>query len=161
MLPADLAMEGDDSAIFLRILEPKAKRRGLGKVQHAKIEDSLVCRFLSRYLADLNLDEQIFSGAPSSFRRRWDSVLQALDVPLSLQITPGGLRPGGTVELYRRGKPIQDILWALRLKSLETLQHYLQEVSTEVTMVDLPAAAKTSILSASSMYCFFLESAVS
>ena len=90
VLPSDLAMDIPSGAIFLRIVEPKAKRRGLGKVQHAKIEDSLVCRFLSRYLAELNLDEQIFSGAPSSFRRRWDAVLKALDVPASLEITPGG-----------------------------------------------------------------------
>ncbi len=161
VLPIDLALDTADGSIFLRIVDPKAKRRGLGKIQHAKIEDSLVCRFLSRYLGGVDLDEHIYSGAPSTFRRRWDLVLKALDVPAHLQITPGGLRPGGTVELYRRGKPIQDILWSLRLKNLETLQHYLQEVSTDITMVDLPSAAKSNVLSASSMYRFLLESAVS
>ena len=38
-----------------------------------------------------------------------------------------------------------DILWALRLKNVETLQHYLQEISTQITMFDLSPAAKVSI----------------
>lgn len=61
------------------------------------------------------------------------------------------------MELYRRGTAILDILWALRLKNVETLQHYLQEVSTKITLLDLPILAKNNITALSSMYPFFVS----
>ena len=61
------------------------------------------------------------------------------------------------MHLYRSGTPILDILWALRLKNVETLQHYLQEISTQITMVDLPPAAKSNVIIFAEMYPFFLS----
>ncbi len=93
----------------------------------------------------LDGSDRVFPGTPGSFRRRWDLILKGLKIPVSVNLTPGSLRPGGTVELYRKGVGIHDILWALRLKHVETLQHYLQEVSTDLTLFDLPTDAKHTI----------------
>lgn len=50
-----------------------------------------------------------------------------------------------------------DILWALRLKNVETLQHYLQEISTQITMFDLSPAAKVSIVAFADFFHFALS----
>ena len=72
-------------------------------------------------------------------------------------LTPGCLRAGGTVELYRQGMQIMDILWSLRLKNLETLQHYLQEISTQVTMIDLPWEFRSGILNLAKIFQHFIS----
>ena len=144
VLPMDLA-SSSESAVFLRIGNPKSKRRGLGKIQHVKIDHHGVSSFLQRVLGLLDGDAPVFPGTPGSFRRRWNMLLKGLKIPDDVRLTPGSLRPGGTVELYRKGVGIHDILWALRLKHVETLQHYLQEVSTEMTLFDLPKCAKLTI----------------
>eukprot|EP00438_Fugacium_kawagutii_P011433 Skav235906 [mRNA] locus=scaffold256:299189:305925:- [translate_table: standard] len=148
VFPADVGQV--DGPIFYRIQKPKPGRRGMGRVQHTKILPVDVCVFLTAKLFDLQGDAFIYPGSASSFRTRWDRLLRALEVPLVANLTPGGLRAGGTVELYRRGTPIADILWTLRLKNIETLQHYLQEISTQITMVDLPSRCKLLV------HCFGL-----
>ena len=61
------------------------------------------------------------------------------------------------MELYRQGTPILDILWSLRLKNIETLQHYLQEISTEITMIDLPVPCRDLIRNLNSLFPHFLS----
>ena len=155
VFPRDLSQ--DDGPLFLRISKPKPGRRGMGRVQHAKILDSAVIGFLDRLLGDCHPSSMIYPGSPAAFRSRWNKLLVALSVPLCFDLTPGGLRGGGTVHLYRAGLPITDILWVLRLKNIETLQHYLQEISTEITMVDLPAEAKRLIRSFANLFLFCLS----
>ena len=144
VLPMDVA-SASECAVFLRINHPKSRMRGLGKIQHVKISHEGVSGFLQRQLGYLDGSDRVFPGTPGSFRRRWDLILKGLKIPVSVNLTPGSLRPGGTVELYRKGVGIHDILWALRLKHVETLQHYLQEVSTDLTLFDLPTDAKHTI----------------
>ena len=144
VLPSDLGAE-PGSPCYLRILKPKPGRRGLGRTQHAKVRDTHSSHILSDILGQLKPEERIFPGSGGSFRTRWDHLLRRLKVPGDCNFSPGCLRAGGTVHLYQLGVPIMDILWALRLKNLETLQHYLQEISTQVTMIDLPYDCKALI----------------
>lgn len=144
VLPIDIGTEAG-SPCYLRILKPKPGRRGMGRTQHAKVRDSLASFLLGRILGQLRPEERVFPGSGGAFRTRWDYLLLKLKVPSDCNFTPGCLRAGGTVNLYQQGVPIVDILWALRLKNLETLQHYLQEISTQVTMIDLPNETKTLI----------------
>lgn len=148
VFPGDVGQE--EGPIFYRIQKPKPGRRGLGRVQHTKILPKEVCDFLVLRLFSLQGEAFIYPGSAASFRTRWDKILRALQVPMSAGLTPAGLRAGGSVELYRRGTPIADILWTLRLKNIETLQHYLQEISTQITMVDLPEKCKLLV------HCFGL-----
>lgn len=156
LLPSDIgASEG--TSCFLRILKPKPGRRGLGRVQHAKIVDRDACIFLSRIFGDLDATDLLYPGSTGAFRTRWDKLLQHLGVPVRCKLTPGSMRAGGTVHLYRLGTPIVDILWALRLRNLETLQHYLQEISTEITLIDLPAQTRGLVTSLSIMFPHFIS----
>ena len=156
VLPEDI---GDvlGSPCFLKISRPKPGRRGLGRVQHAKIRDAQVSKFLSDTFRSCIGSEYLYPGSGGAFRTRWNTLLRVLGVPGHFHFTPGCLRAGGTVYLYKQGTPIMDILWMLRLKNLETLQHYLQEISTEVTMIDLPVEAKSLISSLSLLFAFSLS----
>ena len=76
----------------------------------------------------------------------------------SADLTPAGLRAGGTVELYRRGTSILDtVFFGLFDSNVEALQHYLQEVSTKITLLDLLDMAKSNIIALSSMYDFYVS----
>ena len=156
ILPEDIDGESG-SACFLRVSKPKPGRRGLGRVQHCKVNDYYVSKFLSKVFWMVPRTEGLYPGSSSAFRYRWNFILQKLDVPGVSLLTPGCLRASGTVELYRKGMPIMDILWALRLKNLETLQHYLQEISTQITMIDLPARARFLILNLAKLFPHFLS----
>eukprot|EP00438_Fugacium_kawagutii_P027913 Skav231459 [mRNA] locus=scaffold1847:913848:918299:- [translate_table: standard] len=156
ILPEDVgATKG--SACFLRICKPKPGRRGMGRVQHVKIQDPSISVFLSHVLSPLLSTEYIYPGTSGAFRTRWNKLLLSLGIPLSTKITPGCLRAGGTVELYKQGMPIMDILWRLRLKNLETLQHYLQEISTDITMIDFPAPTRLLIQNMSFIFDHFIS----
>lgn len=144
ILRSDLCMSSSKD-VFLRIVDPKPGRRGLGS-------------FLDSVFGSLDGEALLFNGTPSSFRSRWTKVLVALKTLTTFRITLAGLRAGGAVELYRQGRTIHDIFWALRLRHLVSLLRYLQEVSTSVRTRDLPIDAKTInyhfMLPSFSLYCY-------
>ncbi len=156
VLPEDLGAPAG-SPCFLKVSKPKPGRRGMGRVQHCKIRDHFVSCFLSSNLVHVSGSELLYPGSPSAFRYRWNFLLRSLLVPSGISLTPGCLRAGGTVELYRQGMPIMDILWSLRLKNLETLQHYLQEISTQITMIDLPWESRSLILNLAKLFNHFIS----
>eukprot|EP00438_Fugacium_kawagutii_P019762 Skav203652 [mRNA] locus=scaffold2755:23567:26983:+ [translate_table: standard] len=155
VLGQDVGEDGSD-VCFLQINKPKPGRRGLGRTQHARIRGSEICRYLARVFGPLKGSEALYPGSAGAFRTRWNTVLRQLGVPSHFNLTPGCLRAGGTVYLYKLGTPIMDLLWFLRLKNVETLQHYLQEISTEVTMIDLPEDSRMLIKFFSFLYSHFL-----
>eukprot|EP00438_Fugacium_kawagutii_P034813 Skav226550 [mRNA] locus=scaffold421:226537:230826:- [translate_table: standard] len=150
VFPSDIGES--EGPIFFRIQKPKPGRRGLGRVQHTKINSSAAIRILCKALENLPSEAAVYPGSSAAFRTRWNKLLGGLLIPPSAGITPAGLRAGGTVHLYRHGTPIADILWTLRLRNIETLQHYLQEISTQITMVDLPLRSKELVKAFS---CYF------
>jgi hypothetical protein len=154
VLPCDLG--NVSGPCYLRIQKPKPGRRGMGRIQHAKVAPADVVEFLNKVYRKHGPDVPLYGGTPSAFRLRWNKLLVALNVSKNAGITPGGLRAGGTVELYRRGVPILDILWALRLKHVETLQHYLQEIATQITMIDLPLETRVKVACLHELYPHFL-----
>ena len=156
ILPEDID-ESAGSPCFLCVSKPKPGRRGLGRVQHCKVSDYHVSLFLSKVFSAVRGHEAIYPGTSNAFRYRWNFLLRRLEVPSTTLLTPGCLRASGTVELYRKGMPIMDILWTLRLKNLETLQHYLQEISTQITMIDLPSKSRFLILNLSKLFPHFIE----
>ena len=119
----------DDNRFYLCIREPKSRGRG-PKVQHVAVnfEGGLRHFFLTVWRGLKNSDK-LFPGSAWLYRRRWDSLLAALNIPADLRLTPGGLRGGGAVAAYRRGDQVSEIQWRMRLQHLGTLAFYLQEVS--------------------------------
>ena len=97
-------------------------------------------------------DAPLLPLSPSAFRRRWDFLLKSLAVPKSFGLTPGGLRGGGAVSQYIAGCHITDLMWRMRIRTQDTLAHYLQEATTLTSLAALPAQATASVSSAAALY---------
>ena len=147
LLPRDLVVE-NPAVVFLRIKKPKSRRRGLGLIQHAKISDLAVARFLDRVFGPLPRKEPLLLGSSSSFRRRWDHLLSLLDIPEKIGLTPASLRSGGAVRAYRADEELTKILWRMRIKDIETLQHYLQELGAISVFQELSRSSQQKISTA-------------
>ena len=89
--------------------------------------------------------ETLYPASPGTYRRRWDLLLSHLGVPKSIGLTPGALRGGGAVFSYHEGAQISEILWLMRLKSLITLESYLQETAALNVMQQLPNSVQSSV----------------
>ena len=134
-LPVDL-LEG--SAAFLRLEKPKTARRGRGRIQHLKITDTAALYAAELSLAGLLPWNSLFSGSPAAYRKCWISLLYSFEIPSDLALTPGGLRGGAAVAAYRKGIPITELLWRMRLLQLATLESYLQECAAQTVLPRLP-----------------------
>ena len=135
--------------VFLTIINPKTARRGGALVQHIRVTGISVAAQLESTLGPLPGDSGIFGDAVDNgpkFRRLWDRVLNALQVPPSCGLLPGGIRGGGAVSAYDSDLPLENLLWRMRLASRTTLEHYLQEVSAINALGPVSKAAKADIL---------------
>ena len=156
LLPADMMFESE--AAFLLLRQTKTMYRQSAKVQHLKIVNEYVVELLTLAFRDADRDEHLFHGSPQVYRQRWNFLLKLLHIDSSLRITPGGLRGGGAVAWYRRGGGISDLLWAMRLKNISTLESYLQEVSAISLLTDLSFDARHSLRCAAALYCHLKHS---
>lgn len=143
LLPADAGIE--ENLFFLRVGAPKPGRRGRGKVQHARVTDELTVRLVIKLFSEMPAEQQLYPVAPATYRRRWDKLLQALSVPRAIGLTPGCLRAGGACYMYYQSMPISNILWAMRLKQIGTLEHYLQEAAAVNTLQQMKPATRQQI----------------
>ena len=149
VLPAEACLQ--EEVCFVCIRAPKSGRRGKGRIQHSKICDSQVVRLVAAVFQDLEPDAPLYPSSASSYRRRWDKIAEALALPAELQITPGSLRPGGTIFLYHSGLPIADLMWRLRLRNISTLESYLQETGASNIFAALPVQVKHNVQHCSEM----------
>jgi hypothetical protein len=155
VLPSDVL--STSQVAFLKIGSPKTRHRGGGRVQHVKIEDPVVVSFVAKVFGKLDRDEKLYGASDSAFRRRWDYVLKVLGVPQSARVTPGGIRGGGAIAAYRRGVPIADIMWRMRLRQQKTLEHYLQELAAEDVLAGLPKPAARAVGAAAECFPYWLS----
>ena len=151
LLPADLLEDGLDCA-FLNFSASKTSMRGHPKVQHTKIVVPAIVAWVSQVFYALGPDDLLWPGSPSSYRYRWDFLLRCLEVHKDLGLTPGGLRGGGAVQRYRAGASPVDIQWAMRLKHLGTLEHYLQELAAVTALTDVPPSGRNRIRTAAQLF---------
>ena len=114
-------------------------------MQHVRLLDPLVIERLTQVFEGLHPLEHLYPGSPAHFRSRWDRVLAALGVPATAGFTPGSIRGGGAVAAYNALVPMTDILWQMRLRSITTLEHYIQEVAALGALADLPPDTKDRI----------------
>ena len=154
---SDLLLPSDDlwdqgSAAFLRLGSSKTATRGRPRVQHLKIVDETAVLLLTQVFSALPRSQPLFSQSPAAYRYRWNKVLKALNLEVELRLTPGGLRGGGAVEAYRRGLPVSEIQWRMRLKHLHTLEFYLQELGAVSALASLNSVAASRVRAAA--MCF-------
>ena len=157
LLPGDL-LEDQSGAAYLLLRRSKTMNRQAAHVQHLKIENYHVVRILVRIFADAEKEELLYAGSPGVFRKRWDHLLAKMRIPQDAHITPGGLRGGGCVTLYRKGCSVSDILWRMRLKNIQTLEAYLQEVAALSIFTDLPEESRLAVKAAASLFPFLAVS---
>lgn len=151
VLPSD-GFEPSMMVAFLQIRKPKTRRRGKGRIQHAKLEAADEVLFLERHVATLHHTVKLFPLSASAFRSRWDKILETLNVPLGKRPTPASVRGGGAIAAYRRGKPIADIMWGMRIGAASTLESYLQELSADNFLIRLPETSKQKLRQAAALY---------
>jgi len=151
LLPMDQLLPGLGKA-YLHIDNPKTGLRLGGRSQHIEVQGSDEVGFLSFTYSAASNSTRIWPYAEATFRGRWNSILSALAVPPSLGFTPGGLRGGGAVHAYTSGLDISSLLWKMRLRSADTLRHYLQETVAQTSLRELSADAKSTITALASLY---------
>ena len=159
---ADLVLPSDQfsslfGSAFLRVLNPKTKRRGKGRVQHLKLHEKHAIAFLERTFAALDPSLCLFPLSAAAFRTRWEQILDELEMPRQLRPTPASIRGGGAIVAYQKGEPIQDIMWRMRVQSQTTLEHYLQEMAADSIMTRLPETSKHRIKSAALLFPLLIE----
>ena len=150
VLPSDLLSDNEDKK-YLKVREPKSKRRGGGRVQHATITNRALVSACQRVFGGLASESLLFPYSNNTFRRRWDELLKTLGVGTEIPITPGRVRGGAAVHAYQSGVPLHDLLWRMRIQHIATLQHYLQEMAAESVLGQLSASSRASIRAASSL----------
>ena len=151
ILPRDLLQENFQTA-YLRIENPKSRRRGIGKVQHLSIEMPLFVEYLDSVYKDDERHEPLLRCSASAFRRRWDALISALLIPATAQLTPGGLRGGGCVSSFQKGVAIPLLLWKMRLRQQQTLENYLQEAVASSVIPGLTSTTRDRIAALASLF---------
>ncbi|CAE7208910.1 unnamed protein product [Symbiodinium sp. CCMP2592] len=160
-LRSDLLLPSDDwwsstRAAFLCLRASKTMLRRRSRVQHIKIEDPKAVALLEAVFRDLPKGDRLYPLTPGAYRYRWNKLMEQLSVPKHARLTPGGLRGGGAVFSYRSGVPIQEIQWRMRLKNLQTLEFYLQEVGAVSALTSLHDTCARKIKAAGSLYTHFM-----
>ncbi|CAE7217549.1 unnamed protein product [Symbiodinium sp. CCMP2592] len=142
--------------VFLRIPEPKTRRRGAA-VQHAQVKGpEFVMQFIGDVFQGLLPNEPLYNGSPGMYRRRWDALLRSLWIEPKHKLTPGSLRGGGAVRAYRIGEPLNEVQWRMRLRHQVTLGYYLQEVAALSILPALSDPARTRVRSSAALLPFVL-----
>ena len=72
--------------------------------------------------------------------------------PYQTQAHPRGTQGGAAVMLYRRGEPVSNILWRLRLRSQTTLESYLQEMAANAVFTALRPEVRQRLYAFDSIY---------
>lgn len=156
LLPRDLLLE-DASVVYLQIRNPKGRRRGIGATQHSKISNLRLVLFLDKVFGRLDRSVPLFGGSFASYRKRWDLLLSFLKIPQRLSLTPASLRAGGAVRAYRANEEIARLMWRMRLRNIDTLQHYLQETGAASIFAELPPESRHIVHLAALMFDVLLD----
>eukprot|EP00439_Symbiodinium_sp_Y106_P038682 s1227_g4.t1 len=144
------------SEIFLRIPEPKTRKRG-ASVQHTQVKGpGYIVEFIRATFQGLPPDGPLYAGSPNMYRRRWDALLRALWIEPAHRLTPGSLRGGGAVRAYRSGEPLNEVQWRMRLRHQVTLGYYLQEVAALSILPALSGPARERVRSSAAFLPFAL-----
>ena len=120
-------------------------RRVFGRVQVAILEDPRTLAWITWLVTDMNPGVKLFHGGTAKFRRLFKLALKALSIPLKL--TPAGLRAGGATAKFASGLfDIGKLKFRGRWASMHTLEHYLQEATAELIVMDLEDSLTRKLL---------------
>ena len=82
--------------------------------------------------------------SPQTMRKCLSTLVSDLGIS-SLNLTLSSLRTGGATALFMTGIPIDQLRFRGRWKSLDTLEHYIQEAIATTVMAKVSPTANVSI----------------
>eukprot|EP00438_Fugacium_kawagutii_P018293 Skav223004 [mRNA] locus=scaffold1827:595299:597942:- [translate_table: standard] len=144
VFPSDVCY--DMSCLYVHLQNPKTSR--FARRQHGRIDDDQVIQIVEKIFAKLPLQSRLYCGSLSLLRKQWDAVLTYLGIPHRQALrgaTPGSLRGSGATFLYGRTEDIPWVAWRGRWARVKTLEYYLQEVSAQLLLHELPPKSKELI----------------
>lgn len=108
-----------------RVGEPLRARHGLVLPEEECLQEAVCfvcirapkpgCGWWQLLFQELDPSSMLYPSSASTYWRRRDKIADALGIPVGAQLTPGSLRPGGTIHLNHSGLAIADLMWRLRL----------------------------------------------
>ena len=122
-----------------------------GRTQHLAVHNAEFVFLLDAVFASLHPEDRLLECSPSAFRRRWDAILQALQIGKESGLTPGGVRGGGCVHAFQTGVSLPTLLWRMRVRHLQTLESYLQEVIASTVISELRPQARQKVMCAAAL----------
>ena len=140
------------SIAYLTIPIAKSRWRG-PRTQHASTRNPDFIRLLERRYSTLKSSARLFPGSATSYRKTWDSLVKAFGIPPHM-FTPASLRGGGCCHAFHADPSIENIMWRMRVTSIVTLKHYLQEVVSISTLNKLSTDSRAHIQAAVKAYDF-------
>ena len=144
VFPRDVGYDMD--CLFVHVRNPKTSR--FARRQHGRIDDAGLIMIFEKLFGSLPLNEKLFVGSISLFRKQWNAIMTALGIPHRQSIrgaTPGVLRGSGATYWYACTENIPLIAWRGRWARTRTLEFYLQEVSAQLLLHELPAHSRAKI----------------
>eukprot|EP00435_Cladocopium_sp_Y103_P070221 s765_g34.t2 len=135
VFPTDL--NHDTLALYIRVRDPKTAR--FARRQHSRVDDPGIISIALAVFGDLQLDDRLYPGSLSSFRKQWNCVMERLGVPYCQKdqgATPGVLRG------YTATEDLSWVAWRGRWSRLKTFEYYLQEVGSQMLIHELDGWAK-------------------
>ena len=145
--------------IFLQLRSFKLLMRQGARIQRMKITNSDAVKLLDLIYGNYPTASLLFHGSSHQYRKRWDFLVESFGIRGALKLTPHSLRGGAAVTGYRSGRPLAEILWAMRLRNISTLENYLQEVSSLTFLTSLAPSTRASLVAASSFFPFWANAA--
>ena len=150
VLPSDTFSAG--SVAYLRI--PLAKSRWRGpRTQHASCRDIPFIKMLEHRYASLRGGCKLYDGNASTYRKIWNILVASLQTP-PLKYTPVSLRAGGCCEAFAHDQDISNPMWRMRVTSMATLKHYLQEVVATSSLLCLDPSVRQMLQVAAKSFAF-------
>ena len=144
VFPRDVGYDMD--CLFVHVRNPKTSR--FARRQHGRIDDVGLIKIFECLFGNLPLSDKLFVGSISLFRKQWNAIMSALGIPCKQNVrgaTPGVLRGSGATYWYACTENIPWIAWRGRWARTRTLEFYLQEVSAQLLLHELPAVSRAKI----------------
>ena len=144
-----------------RTVEPKPRRRGGGRVQHASVQSKLIVDFLTAVFNHVEFGDLLYRIAyhPCKLQTAM-GVTSWRFFGYNCWSAAGArfLPRRGAVEAYRCGAELAKLCRRMKLKSLNTLEHYIQEVAADSLLVSLEPRSRDRIKKFASMFepCWFV-----
>lgn len=149
VFPADMLYDPSDRC-FLKIVNPKSKRRGGAPTRHITVVGPFIVRLIADAFGSLSLDDRLYPFSASTFRARWNFLLRQLDV--KLPFVPASRRGGGAVHAYMHDVGNADLQWKMRIKGMTTLIHYIQEVAAATLLSDLSICSRALVEACAALF---------